>query len=197
MVAIRTVKSWIRYHGRILLPLLMLGGLAGVGFSVLSDTTYSSRADVFVSAPSSGTADDAVNAATYAFDQATNFAELATRQVVLLPVMDELDLDLSSSDLRDQLNVTVPLKTSIISIRATDTSPERAADIANAVADTLADVVGDLEGDAPVNIQLVEEAYPAATASAPRPVLNVLVGLLAGGCLGLALISLRGAARST
>lgn len=193
---IHTVRSWVRYHGRILLPVLMIGALAGLVFTAVSDVKYSSRADVFVSAPSSGTADDAVNAATYSFEQATNFAELASRQVVLLPVVDELGLDLTSAKLREKLNIQVPLNTSIISIRATDTSPERAADIANAVAVSLSKVVGDLEGDAPVSIQIVEEAYPAANASSPRPLLNVLAGLVAGLLVGLGLISLRGAART-
>jgi polysaccharide biosynthesis transport protein len=175
----------------------MLGALAGVVLTAISDAEYASRADVFVTAPSEGTADDAVNAAQYSQDQATNFAELATRQVVLLPVIDELGLDTTSSDLRSQLTVSVPLGTSLISIRAVDTDAERSADIANAVAESLADVVADLEDDAPVSLQTVEEALPASSASSPRPVLNVLVGVLAGICLGVGAVAVRDAAAAS
>ena len=175
----------------------MLGALAGVGVTELSDSEYTSQADVFVSAPSSGTATDAERAAEYSQEQATNFAQLASRQAVLQPVIEDLGLEMTSIDMREGLNVSVPLNTSLISIRTTDTVPERAAEIANAIAASLATVVGDLEGDAPVSVQLVEEAAPAASASSPRPVLNVLIGILAGLCLGVGAIAVRDAAHAS
>lgn len=163
--------------------------------TALSDAEYTSRADVFVSAPSSGVASDAEGAAAYSQEQAKNFAELASRQVVLLPVIDDLGLDLTSSEVRNGLNVSVPLDTSIISIRTTDTDPDRAAKVANAIGESLAGVVRDLRGVDPLTFQMIERAEPASSASSPRPVLNVLIGILVGICVGAGLISLRGAAK--
>lgn len=198
MTRVRTIWGTIRYHGAILLPALVLGGLAGFVVTQLSETTYTARADLFVSAVNDGTVAEAADAAAYSRQQAINFAELATRQVVLLPVIDELGLESTSSDLRGQVSAAVPFDTSIISVSATDSSAQDAADLANAVASNLIEAAEEVSpvtsSDGPaLTLQTVEVANQPSSPTSPRPTLNIVIGMLVGLFVGVGVIAMRDA----
>lgn len=198
MMGFREIWQAVRYHGLILLPAMMLGALAGIISVEVSDPSYRARADVFVTASSDGSVTETAEAASYSKAQAINFAELATRQVVLLLAIVELDLPLSSAQLRGQISATVPLNTSIITITATDASAERSALIANAVATSLTEAVDELtpttsSGRTPLSLVRIEEATTPSAPVSPRPLLNVVIGILLGLFLGVAAIAVRDA----
>jgi len=191
----------IRMHAPILLMSLVVGGFAGLAHAANGQVNYTARADVFL-APSNGrTTTDIADGATYSQEQAINFAGVATRDIVLREVIEELDLKTTSSKLRGQIVTSVPLGTSIITISVTDSSSTRAAAIANSVASSLAEAVDGLTpvasaGAAPVKVMSIEDATPPSAPSSPRPALSVGVGLLGGLCLGIFLLFVRDALRT-
>lgn len=180
-------------RGLLVLLAMMFGAFIGLGATAMGDESYTASADVFVTAEGGGSLSDAADAAAFSQLQANNFAELVTRDVVLRPVVEDLGLDMTSSQLSGQVGATVPLDTSIISITVTDGSAERAAEIANAVAASLTDAVDDLtvssSDGAPLALRSIEEATVPSSPTTPRPLLNVAIGILAGLCLAVALIA--------
>jgi capsular polysaccharide biosynthesis protein len=188
--------AWRALAFRALLVLLamMFGAFLGLGATAMGQESYTARADVFVTAEGEGTVTDAAEAAAFSQSQATNFAELVTRDVVLRPVINRLHLDMTTSQLREEVNATVPLDTSIVSIAASDASAERSAAIANAVAASLTKAVDDLTVSsadaAPLALHSIEQATVPSAPTSPRPFLNVAIGILAGLCLAVTLIAL-------
>ena len=113
---------------------------------------------------------------------------------MLQEVIDDLGR-LSRSTLRKKISPSVPLNTSIISISATDSSANRAAQIANSEASSLADSVNKLspradKGSRPVEVQSVEQAQPPKVPSAPKVSLLVILGAFLGFALALLLVGI-------
>jgi succinoglycan biosynthesis transport protein ExoP len=174
----------------------LVGAFVGLGVTASGEESYTASADVFVTATAARAPSDAAEVAEVAAlsqQQATNFSELVTRDVVLRPVIEDLELDMTSSQLSSHVDATVPLDTSIISISVTDGSAARSAEIANAVAASLTDAVQKLtvspKGGAPLALRSIEEATVPSTPTTPRPMLNVAIGVLAGLCVGVALVA--------
>lgn len=124
-----------------------------------------------------------------------SFALLAETPTVLDPVIEELDLDISTTALANRLTVTVPLNSFLIEIRATSPDPEVAAEIADAVAAELAVAAERLSpstrdsGAAAVSLENVAHAEVPSFAYAPNTRLEVTLWG-AGGAAAGAIIAL-------
>jgi capsular exopolysaccharide synthesis family protein len=94
------------------------------------------------------------------------------------------------------VSASAPLDTVLIALTVTDTDPQRAANIANAVAKQFGVTVADLElqgigSDSPVKVSTVLNAVPADSPASPKKAINLALGLLLGLGLGIGLASLR------
>lgn len=137
---------------------------------------------------------------------------LVTVEPVLSPVIDDLKLPYSVDALRGHLAVNVVRSTPLLEISATDTDPERATAIADAVTRRFSDTIGQLGvQDAPtaaatvgattatnLAVRIVAAEVPQEP-YAPRTTLFVLLGaalglLAAGGLIALAEVLRRYAA---
>jgi non-specific protein-tyrosine kinase len=103
---------------------------------------------------------------------------------------------MDATTLSSMVTASAPLDTVLISLTITDTNPQRAAKIANAVADQFGITVGDLELhgigiDSPVKVSTVKDAIPADSPASPKKVINLALGLLLGFGLGIGIASLR------
>lgn len=100
------------------------------------------------------------------------------------------------------VDASVQPGTVLLTITVTDSSPERARDIADAVAEAFATLVAKLEtpaegGQPSVTATLVEPAQTPISPVSPRPVNNLLLGALAGLALGFATALARNALDTT
>lgn len=176
----------LRRHWLFIVVVALLGAVVGLGWAATRTPEYSAKAEVFITVTSGESTGELAQGSNFSQQQARNFAALATREIVLAPVIDELGLDLTVGDLRQRVSAMVPLNTSLISLEATYSTPELAAGIANAAARELATTVAglspkvnDLQG-APVRAQLIETASIPLAPSSPNVSLLALFGLLAG-----------------
>jgi capsular exopolysaccharide synthesis family protein len=136
-IDLRQVFRALRRWGWTIVLLAVLGGVAGYGLTGLRTATYSSSTSLLVTPPlSTALVTDANRAETY--------RNLVESGPVLDRVIEELGLDYDRQGLADHLEATVILNTQIIQITATDESPARAAEIANATARNFEDQVADL-----------------------------------------------------
>ncbi|UJP08925.1 polysaccharide biosynthesis tyrosine autokinase [Microbacterium sp. KUDC0406] len=179
-------KNWI------LILVLLLAGLGGGAVYAFAQTPkYVASTQLYVSVRTEGAATgDLVQGTTFARQMVTSYVDIVNTALVLEPVIDKLGLDVSATALSKEISATAPLNTVLIDISVTNSDPERAAKIANAVAESFTDAVqGTLEkptaedASSPVQINVTEPATAPTAASSP----NVRMLILLGGLLGLAL----------
>lgn len=179
-----------------LVAFALVGLIAGAGYSLVTPREFSAESELFVSVAGIDNTSDLAQGGAFSQQQARNYSQIATKQLVLAPVISSLGLTSSVKSLALNVSVTVPLNTSIISIVVTDSSSTRAANIANAIATSLVDEVIKLvpkksDGTTPVRLKPLQNATPPSDPSAPNAGISLLLGLLAGLLVGLVLIILR------
>ena len=185
-------KSWI------LIVAVSLTGLLAAGVSsFLTKPVYESSTSVFVAIQTSNISSSSELSAgtTYVQNQVKSYAEVATTDVVLQPVIDELDLDTTVADLAKHVDASAPLDTVIIEVTVDDSSSARAAAIANSVGENLIDAVSNLSrpetGASPVKVSTVSPALQATEATSPNVRLNLALGILVGLAIGVGIAVLR------
>lgn len=166
--------------------LLLAAWVAGlVSFVAISQVppTYEARARLLVGGVTPDI--DTVRAAGQA---ALTFSELATAGSELQAVIEDLGLDMTPEQLRNDLSVTATEATRIVSIRASANNADDAANIANALADRVVDMgtTGVIRPEG--NVQIFDRAVPPADPVAPNVSLVVLLAA-AAGVLGAGLIA--------
>lgn len=179
-----------------LVTFTILGIIAASSYVLTISPEYSAEAELFVSAVGSDSTSDLAQGSNYSQQQARNYSIVATRQIVLDPVITALGLKTTVGELRSRVSASVPLNTSLISIAVTDSSPGRAAATANAVATSLVNTVIRLvpkrsDGTTPLRLESVQGATTPASPSAPIPSIALALGLLGGLLAGLGYILLR------
>ncbi|MHA7303411.1 tyrosine-protein kinase domain-containing protein [Pseudarthrobacter sp. MDT1-22] len=180
--------------------LIVACGLLGIfgsgGASLLIEPTYTAQTRLFVAIQSSGSASDLQQGNTFSQARMQSYVETVGTPAVLQPAISSLGLDVSAADLAAKVKASADLKTVIITIAASDSSPVQAAAIAQAVGNSLVKTVSDLEspaqgGSSPVKLSVVTPAVAPDEPSAPNTRLNVALGGLIGFSLGLGLAALR------
>jgi non-specific protein-tyrosine kinase len=175
----------------------LLALIVAAAITFTTTPLYESEAQIFVSTPAS-TLDISALATGSSFSQqrVKSYAQIVNSPKTLEPVIKRLDLNMDATTLSSMITASAPLDTVLISLTVTDTDPQRASDIANAVADQFGVTVGDLElhgigVDSPVKVSTVKDAIPANSPASPKKAINLALGLLLGFGLGIGLASLR------
>jgi capsular polysaccharide biosynthesis protein len=118
--------------------------------------------------------------------QSVTYARIIASRAILQDTIDTLGLSETIKQLTDKTTVQVQGQTEIIAVRVRDESAVRAAIIANAIAKSfiaqLPTLVNRVE-----NVSVIDRAVPAAEQISPRPILNMVVALVAALMLGVLL----------
>ena len=174
-----------------------LGLIAAIVITFTTTPTYQAKSQIFVSTPAS-TVDISALATGSSFSQqrVKSSAQIINSPLTLAPVVKKLNLSITPEELSEMVSASAPLDTVLIVLTVTDTDPQRAADIANAVAKQFGVTVAKLElqgigSDSPVKVSTVLNAVPASSPASPKKAINLALGLLLGFGLGIGLASLR------
>nr|WP_227589914.1 polysaccharide biosynthesis tyrosine autokinase [Demequina pelophila] len=176
--------------------LTVLGGGAGLTYSLVATPEYSASAKVFVSTSGSSTVSELAQGNSFTQARVKTYADLITTASVLQPTIDALSIDRSVASLRGHLSASTPLNTSVINVTVTDSDPDFAAALATEASNQLIAVVEDIEttdatAGSPVALTMVQEAEVPTAPVAPKKTLNVALGLLLGLALGVGVALLR------
>jgi capsular exopolysaccharide synthesis family protein len=168
----------------------LLGGALAFGYSSTLSPIYQSTASTYFSMRSATSGSDINQGSAYTQSQMLSFAQLAMSSVVLDAVRDDLDADLTNSQIRNMTTVTIPQNTVILDVTAGSTDPEFAAELANSVAENLALVVDEISpkddaGNATVVARVIEPATPALFQSSPNKQRDAVLGAFAGVLLAV------------
>jgi succinoglycan biosynthesis transport protein ExoP len=184
---------------RVVLICLVLGLLGAAAALAVIPRQYSADVTLYVSLQGrANTSDDAYQANQLAKDRATSYAPLMRDERITQAVVDQLKLPMTAQQLASHLTVTIQPDTVVMTESVTNTSPQTAAAIANAVAQQFVGLVQQLEqpiGPAPapvpvgetapaptqIGVQIVRQATPSPIPISP----NVPFGVALGGALGL------------
>ncbi len=114
------------------------------------------------------------------------YGEIAKSRGVLEEVKSELELDLTTKELSEMITVSLLKNTEIIKVTVSDTSPERASDIANKVAVTFMKHVSDImQID---NVQVIDPAVAPLNPVSPRVKMNIAIAGVLGMMVSLFII---------
>ena len=166
--------------------------VAGVSaYTFLAPAKYTATAQTMATYNASDGGESIAQQSTggsYISNQITSYPTLATTSKVLKPVIDDLGLDETVTDLAGQVTVTDPTNTAFVNIAVVDGDPKQAADIANSVAESLKNVIeSDLySGDkSPVKLSIVQKAQVPTSKSSPKTALYLAVGVVLGIIIGV------------
>ena len=118
-----------------------------------------------------------------------DYQELMLSRPLLEDVIENLDLDMSTSVLSSMISITNTSDTRILKITVTSPDPQESADIANELVNQACIYLPDImETDEP---NLVEEAIPPAYKASPSYAKNLVLGGLVGAVLCCGVLVLR------
>lgn len=190
--------SILRRHVALLIVTTLLGCLCGAGMWLLIPTTYSARTELFVSVSTSGDPYDLQMGSSFIRERIQTYVDMTGSAPVLQPVIDDLDLETTAEALASRVEAYGDPRTVLITVEATEFSPDAAQLLSGAVADSLVAVIGEMENpeaDETSRIRLTVSNPPVTPQEADGPAgwLYATGGLPVGFALGLALALLRSA----
>ena len=183
-------KRWMT----IVITTLVVVGLAAA-VTALQTKQYASSTQFFVSVSGADTT-QLQQGSTFTQERVKSYAQLLTTPRALTPVAEELGGGATAGDLAKKINVTTPPETVLLEVEVTDTSPEQAQEIANAVGEAFPKVVSEIEqpegnGSSPIKVSLVRPAETSDSPVSPQPLRNLGLGAVLGLLLGLGLAIVR------
>jgi polysaccharide biosynthesis transport protein len=159
-----------------------------VGFSLVQTPRYETSIRIVVGQASGSD----VPVDVFSLQQLTQtVSEAANTRPIANDVINKLDLSMSPDTLLDNLNVEQIKATQFVEITYTDTDPQRAQRVADAVGEALSDRMSELDtGGATLTARVWEQAKLPEQPVSPKPVRNGFVALAAGVLLGAMLVFL-------
>ncbi len=196
MVPFRDFLSILRKRWLSVVVATVLGLGLVASLSLTATPVYQARASVYFSLPYANTASELSQGSNYTQSQMLSYTSLATTPAVLGPVIEQLQLGVTPSQLADSVLATAQPETVLIEIQASNPSPQLAADIANRVAVELGAVAKQLspkaaDGRPAIDASTVAAAAVPSTPASPSTRRNVAAGGAAGLFLGVLLAVLR------
>lgn len=178
--------------------LLVLGVVVGLGVAALltwlTTPLYSSSTRLFVAVAGSDDTSAAYQGNLFSEQRVTSYAELLTGNALAGEVVNDLELELTPTQVAKKVSARALPNTVILEVTVTDTSAGRAQSIAEALGSAFIERVEDLEaGVSAVEVDTVEPAelnpIPVSPSVSRNFALGGVLGLLVG--LGLAVMRSR------
>lgn len=119
----------------------------------------------------------------------STYEDIIRNDVILNPVIDELNLDLTSGQLRETVTVQSQSNSQVFSIQVENENPYKAAEISNATAGIFQERIFDIMNVD--NVTIISEAIPNMNPASPNNLLNIIIGFLLGAMIGVGLVFLK------
>ncbi|QNL94984.1 polysaccharide biosynthesis tyrosine autokinase [Aeromicrobium senzhongii] len=192
----RAYVKTIQRHVAAILLLGIVGAMVGYLHASNTPPTYRATSRVLLTTDLGGSATDIVQGSNFIQNIVASYVLLANSEMVLKPVIERLDLDVTPKQLAGSVSASSPLNTVVIDVAVTSGDPEEARQIAAGVTRELAAAVSEVspanKKGAPV-IRLTTVGPPATPGApiAPSRRNEVILGALVGLALGLGYALLR------
>ncbi|MEJ2887904.1 polysaccharide biosynthesis tyrosine autokinase [Actinomycetospora aeridis] len=187
----------LRTQWRIVLAGLVLGLLVAGGMVLLAPRAYEATATIFVSSSSEEGASAAYDGSQLSEQRVKSYEQLLGGPRLARDVVDRLRLPMSPDELAAEVTASTEPETVLLTATVRDSSPTRAAEIANTLGDSFGRLVAVVEQPRDprlppiVSAQVVEPAEVPTTPVSPRPARDLALGLMVGLALGYGAALLR------
>lgn len=180
----------VRAYWKAIVALIVVGGLAGFGWSALQPRVYTADASGYVAAVASdGSTGAALAGDQLALSKVKSFIDMGYWRSVAETARGELGISDSPESLVQRVRVSNPIETVNVRVDATGPTPESARDLAEAWIRGMTEEVDQLEtgggGQSAVRLVAGDSARLPTAPSSPNVRLAVTLGALAGGVAGL------------
>lgn len=184
-------KYWV-----LIVVTTVVGLAAGLGLSFLMTPEYQSKTQLYVSVRSDGSTGDLMQGANYSRQIVNSYVTVVSSSAVLDPVVEELGLDMTSSQLANYVTASSPSDSALINITASSSEPEQAAKIAETVGESFKNVVltqlePEANGASPVSLTTTQDALVPQSPVSPNILINTALGVLLGFAVGFGVAILR------
>jgi capsular exopolysaccharide synthesis family protein len=155
---------------------------------------YEAKTQFFVSTTGANDSVALLQGSTFTQQRVKSYAQLLTTPRILTPVAETAGVD--QAGLSTRVTATTPPDTVLIDVSVQDTDPERARVTAEAIAEEFPAAVTELESPAgkessPVKVTVVQPPTTPTVPVSPKPVRNIVLGVVVGLLLGLGAAVLR------
>lgn len=117
------------------------------------------------------------------------YEDIIRNDVILDPVIEELNLNATTGQLRENISIQSDSSSQVFSIQAKSENPYEAAEIANTTAAIFQDEIFEImDVD---NVTVISSAIPNTNPASPNNLLNLIIGMLLGGMIGVGLVFVR------
>jgi capsular polysaccharide biosynthesis protein len=165
--------------------------LAGVYAFVIADAKYSSNADVMVQVEVDTAVEGSFDYST-AQKLLTTIAEYMSKDIVLDEVINDLDLDRTTNNLRSSLTVTSSLTSYFINIKFVDEEPQVARDIVNSVIENAISIANDNPAFTSLKDKITRTSYASPYVyESPNKPLYLVIGIILGGIIGVGFVFIK------
>ena len=200
-----TLSSYLRVlaeRWRLVALFVLAGTAIAVLVTITSPKVYQADVQLFVRSTDNTTNSNLqYNAAAFTTTQVQTFAQIVGSPDVLSKIRTNLNLPISSRDLKGKISASAPIGQSIIELHVQDSSALRAAAIANEASRAFVDEVQGYyeipptspqgKPTLPLRLFITDPAVAPSAPISPKPLLNVSLGLLLGLLIGAALAVVR------
>ena len=185
------LKDYLRIARRrwLMISLITLAAIAVSTVLTLRATPqYSSTSRLFISTSEAGST-EAYQGGLFSQQRVKSYADLLTGEEISRRVVDSLNLDLVPRQLASRITAVAQPDTVVLAITVTDTDPDEAQRLGQAVAEEFVTYVSELEAvsdkeKAPVKATIVDRATAPSGPVSPQPrrsfMLAAFLGLLLG-----------------
>lgn len=114
------------------------------------------------------------------------YSDIIRNDVILDPVIEELNLGITTSQLRENVSIQTENNSQVFSIQVQDENPYQASEIANTTASYFQEEIFDIMNVD--NVTIISTATPNVNPVSPNNILNVIIGVLLGGMIGIGIV---------
>ncbi|MEU0562547.1 polysaccharide biosynthesis tyrosine autokinase [Dactylosporangium sp. NPDC006015] len=194
---LRSILPLLRERWKSVVATVLAAIAVGMVLTARQTPWYEARTTLFVSAwADGGDAAKAYQADLLSQQKVKSYSVIVRDKRVMRSVIDKLDLTVTPDALAARVSTDTLEDTVLLTIRVTDTSPQQAQRITDAVADEFIRLVPTLEATpdgspSPVHVSVVSPADLPGVPVSPRPLHNLALATLAGLLAGAALATVR------
>lgn len=186
----------LKKHWIVIAALVIIGGALGYGYAKTQVPLYRSTSSVLLSAERGESTSELVQGSNYVQGLVQTYALLTKSNLVLEPVIDKLDLDMSVTELSRSVSADSPLNTAIIEVSVVNADPGLAQAINSAVTTSLSQAVSnvspqDSQNQPTVRLTDINTATLPSTQFSPNSSLSAALGAAVGLALGIAIAFIR------
>lgn len=188
---LREFLSVLRARWIVIVALTLVGGLAGLGFSLLTNPVYQARLQFYVTvAGGENAAASAYQGSLGAQQRVQSYAALVESVEIAQQVIERTGLDATPDQVVDRTSATADARTVLLTVSVADSSPDRALTIAQGLGEVLPEAINRLEtpengGPALAKLTVVNPPVLPISPVEPKTEQNVAIGLVLGLLSGI------------